>query len=305
MLIILEGADGTGKSTVAQELANVLGAKVLHRGPPGQDVITEYARDIQWYRPGQGTHVVCDRWHLGELIYGPLLRGSSAFTRESLAHVEKVLQTRGALLVVLDGDAAEIRGRLRRRGDDLVREDQIDGILAAYRDVKTRLPRYNARGQSPAAVAEHAARFAAHLDAGTELLGAFSTYVGSMYPDYLLVGEQRNGPPYPDQAALTPGPATSGRYLYEALPDAILDGCGFVNALEDDVAALLPILRDPPVCALGVKAADRLREAGVRCSSAPHPQYVRRFYHRAKLEYGALIEDLLTTGSRNELKWRP
>lgn len=305
MLIILEGADGTGKTTLAGELVEVLGAKLLHRGPPGQDVITEYARDIQWYRPGQGTHVVCDRWHLGELIYGPLLRGSSAFTRESLAHVEKVLQTRGALLVVLDGDAAEIRGRLRRRGDDLVAVDQIDGILAAYRDVETQLPRYNIRDQNLAVTAKYAARLASVLEHAAERLGAFTTYVGPVTPDFLLVGEQRNGPPYPDQAALTPGPATSGRYLYEALPDAILDGCGFVNALEDDVAALLPILRDPPVCALGVKAADRLREAGVRCSSAPHPQYVRRFYHRAKLEYGALIEDLLTTGSRNELKWRP
>lgn len=302
MLIILEGADGTGKTTLAGQLEDRIGAKILHRGPPGQDVITEYARDIQWYRPGQGVHVICDRWHLGELIYGPLLRGKSAFTRETFAHVEKVLQTRGALLVVLDAHESVVQARLRSRGDDLVREDQIDAILAAYRKTATQLPRLVLNG--PYSIGR-IANLATRVERAAASLNRFTTYVGPRTPQFLLIGERRNGPPFPDLAALTPGPATSGRYLYEALPDAVLDRCGFVNALEDDVATLLPVLGNPSACSLGLKATTRVREMGVECSSAPHPQYVRRFHHRAKEAYGALLRELLTTGPRDEVKWRP
>lgn len=307
MLIILEGPDGTGKTTLAGELEELIGARVLHRGPPGQDVITEYARDIQWYQPGRGDHVVCDRWHLGEQVYGPILRGGSRFSRETFAHVEKVLQRRGAVLVVLTAPGGELRRRIGKRGDDLIGPERVDDLVHRYDlqfRVGTQLPRRIFSGQPPAA--GDLLDWARIAEFEASALRLFITYVGPPAPRYLVLGERRNGsPPYPDQAAFTPGPSTSGRYLLSALPDRVLSGAGFANACEENVVELWEVLRRPRVIALGVQAVDACRSEGLVCSSAPHPQFIRRFYHRARGEYGALIEDLLDSGPRDELKWRP
>ena len=52
-LIILEGPDGSGKTTAAEKLATELGhntAVVLHKGPPKRLPLHEY-EDLDFYEP--------------------------------------------------------------------------------------------------------------------------------------------------------------------------------------------------------------------------------------------------------------
>lgn len=82
-IIILEGADGTGKTTLARLLETQYGFRYHHEGPPpkGVDLLRYYAH-IFYTACKETQPVVFDRLHVGEAVYGPLLRGSSYGTAE-------------------------------------------------------------------------------------------------------------------------------------------------------------------------------------------------------------------------------
>jgi thymidylate kinase len=93
-IIILEGLDGTGKSTLASRLYKSLSTPlaILHAGPP---VATTLIREYVWPLgiASNGYVVICDRWHLGERVWPEI------FDRESLMpdvgtlhHVEENLR---------------------------------------------------------------------------------------------------------------------------------------------------------------------------------------------------------------------
>jgi thymidylate synthase len=96
-VIVIEGCDKTGKSSTAQMLAGILGWKIVASGPPRtDDPAAEYLAVLDEHHDG----LILDRFHLGELIYGPLYRGSQTSPFD-LARVEDRLRARGALLVHL------------------------------------------------------------------------------------------------------------------------------------------------------------------------------------------------------------
>src|SRR4051812_24466763 len=102
MFVILEGVDGSGKTTLAEAVAKELQNRypdaqheLFHRGPPERHPLDEYAFDIEDYRPGAGVHVVADRWHYGELIYGPIYRGKSELGTSGFRWLELFLKARG------------------------------------------------------------------------------------------------------------------------------------------------------------------------------------------------------------------
>lgn len=77
-VFIFEGVDGTGKSTAAGEMSAATGAHLVHTGPPPKTVIPMadvYTRQLidALHHPGSGP-VVFDRLHLGERVYGDILR---------------------------------------------------------------------------------------------------------------------------------------------------------------------------------------------------------------------------------------
>jgi thymidylate kinase len=152
MLIILEGADCTGKSTLAGLLvkaANDRGmtTRLLHAGPPPEhDPIdehwpgrelwrSEYVAPLEKLRPlvdSPTALVVCDRWHLGERIYGPMLRGRSIMTYSDGKEMSAWLKMLGALIVILIADDATIEDRYEMRGDPLVSLRQATQANARY-----------------------------------------------------------------------------------------------------------------------------------------------------------------------------
>lgn len=146
MLIIIEGPNCAGKSTLAAQLqieAEDAGQEVelRHAVAPTRPPWIEYT-DID-YEPGRGKTLILDRWHLGEEVYGPLLRGESGFTPMKFELTERFLRDKGALLVLLAPALAVLEGRAQARGehgvDDLAAERL--GFLRAYkrsRLVKTR-----------------------------------------------------------------------------------------------------------------------------------------------------------------------
>lgn len=95
-VIILEGPDGGGKSTIAKKLVEH-GFHYTHEGPPpeGVDLIAHYLRKLNDSIEAP-YDVVHDRLYLGEMVYGPIFRGQDRLGIEGLKlfsrlHASKVI----------------------------------------------------------------------------------------------------------------------------------------------------------------------------------------------------------------------
>lgn len=312
MLIIVEGCDGTGKTTFVNLLAELTrkrfpthDVRILHYGPPKRHPLEEYELDIEWYRPGIGVHLIVDRLHWGEVIYGPLYRKRSELGVAGFRHVEMFLQARGAVLAHCGPPLEVVRENLAARGEDYLKTEDVEHVVNAYLHLHTRalMPVMNFPHLPDQVDAEDVLRYAQFLDRKyTDL--TFSTYIGGHEPSYLLLGERRNHPTEQEhQAAFVPYGVTSGRFLLEALSVEFLMRCGIANALEEDVRALWKTLGEPNVVALGQQANKVCVAAGVPHAAVPHPQYVRRFHHKKQAAYGRLIEDCAMRGRGAYLGW--
>lgn len=311
MLIILEGPDGAGKST----FADLIHAEIerrhpddrverLHRSMPQQDIFFEYENDLDHYTPGRHHHVICDRWHWGEMIYGPLYRGPDAMKQFGLPgfrHVELMLQRLGAVLCYITNDEDVLLDRQFRKGEDFLRPEHLLEVMRGYEEWYVRSSLMRCRMRDPDALS---ARAIVNIATGQEAkrwawFVGIQTYVGPINPNVLLLGERRKDDR--SKYAFVPRPSTSGRFLLEALEER-LDRFGLANALEDSIHELVRRLDRPHVVTLGRAAHLAASSVGIQHAAVPHPQYVRRFHHAKKEEYGRLIAAVAGT-SHEETGW--
>lgn len=118
MIIIFEGPDGSGKTTLARATVELLAqvdldrpALYMHASAPERHPLVEYTSPL---RPGR--NYVLDRWHLGEMIYGQLYRGKPGLTQEQFWAVEQYLYDMAAVLVHCNGSVVDLSRRIRERG---------------------------------------------------------------------------------------------------------------------------------------------------------------------------------------------
>lgn len=301
--IIIEGCDGVGKSTLVNELRrhfrwshNVL---VLHRGPPQVHPFIEYetALDVL-YDAEPNRMVICDRWHWGELIYGPLYRGKTLLGTPGAWHIDMWLAARGGMVAVIDADHDVVRGRLQRRGETYLRDEDVPHVLESYRNLVRHRP------PVPTVLTNNDDALGDVLSVATTDIRPHPSYVGPPRPKRLLVGDRRhNLTESTHRAAFVPYPGTSGRYLLQSLPAHMWSTTGLINSDPREVQDLKRewnSLGRPHCVALGVSAHHTLTSYEIPHGVVPHPQYVRRFHHLAQAEYGRLITN---TGLENNLKW--
>ena len=136
MLIILEGCDCTGKSTLAKQICEINNQyQVLHTGPPpghlSLGALPLYQKKkayefVEFCR----THdfVVFDRGLFGEAVYGPIVRDTPY--PSYLRHLERKLPEFRILLVVLWAEPKEI---LKRFDGKFIKPDQIKEINNAFK----------------------------------------------------------------------------------------------------------------------------------------------------------------------------
>lgn len=145
-VIILEGPDGCGKTSIARALFDLDPDTVCMRsGPPKGSAMREYEEKIKLafkVRNDYGMNVVIDRLHVGEMVYGPLLRKCASICREWFERFENMLGATDIIraYVTID-DWAQHRERLTSRDggcpDKLsgVRLDQMPAVRGAYEEL--------------------------------------------------------------------------------------------------------------------------------------------------------------------------
>lgn len=301
MLIILEGPDLAGKSTLAAELQAFIAVRfpedhvtLLHRGPPTSHPLHEYVTPLLDYWPTGREHIICDRWHYGELIYPMVTGRKTAMNDGVFRYVEAFLAAKGALLVHVDADAQDIMDRYRFRGDATQSLDTVLRVAQTYRDhmPRTILPR--SKSFDVQEIVESA--MMRELIANDSKFSWLKTYVGVPNPLTLFVGDVRgcagglkcdhkvqHDARFP---AFGPFLNTCGEFLMRALPRDIFEW-GIVNANDvDNNVGYEPHI---DVVALGREASRTLTAYRVNHTVVPHPQFVKRFHSRELLEYRRLL----------------
>lgn len=306
MLIIAEGIDGSGKSTLISQLAEELPeAVLLHRGPLKQHPMLEYEFPFANYVPGAETSLLCDRWHVGELIYGPLYRGASQLTTAMRMHVDMLLLRLGAVKVAMDVPFETIQDRLSTRGEDFLQIQHRRLVYDAYQEQTAgagwfhwKPPSRRREGEQLAALIQ----LAQTVELRAIPLIPFKTYVGPPSPKVLLLGDRR-GPRRSDRPdypwAFVPYRDTSGHFLLSALDAVGITSydVGVANANEENLPALVKTLGDPKVITLGQNARIAAEKSQLdQALCVEHPQYVRRFQNASMHEYGAMIAKVLDNG---------
>lgn len=321
-IILLEGADASGKSTLADLLIKHHQARYLH---------STVRRDIWRWHLGalrfatdecDRRLVVLDRLHLSELVYGTVFRGGVAYGNAGLRCLDRVLRRFCCLTVLcVPGDAQGQEDRWRA-SRDRGREhfDRVAEVMALYRLLATN----GFQDRDDVVVYDLDEHPLDHLGGVVdevldrlEALAGTATTQGSLDPRrYNLSGRAEAGQSRILLVGETVSPSwrpgwprwpwmdsdqnlSSATWLNRALDHLGLreDRLVMTNALEPDDH--LPELLDQEwtaILALGLEAEDRLLTLGAPgVRTIHHPQWHRRFhYHDGPEGYARLIQEALT-----------
>lgn len=271
-LIIIEGVDGAGKSTLVEQLQP---ATTMHFGPIKKAPMAEYIDPLLAY--DHSYDLVCDRLHVGELVYGPIYRGQSTLNEAGRRYIEMFLDSRGAAKIILDAPLDEISRRLEHRGEDFLRPQDIERVHRFYRLYGSDHGWLVLDRPIPmvvSSIAQAQSEFASKLAPWPE-------YIGNPIPDILFVVDTSTSP------VLRPDTGTAGELFFQSLPDGVR--CGVVP-LVTRFDALWDTLGCPRVVALGSSAFSFLCDHGFKnFPHIPHPYEIMRQAPSSAFSYGELI----------------
>lgn len=114
-IFILEGCDGTGKSTLATQLSLAYGIPIIH-STAHTDNTKEYHMSL--LRQANETGAVLDRFFWGDFVYAHLFGRKPKMTVEELHECEKYANEIGARIIHVTANNEDIITRLTARGDE-------------------------------------------------------------------------------------------------------------------------------------------------------------------------------------------
>lgn len=112
MLIILEGADGAGKSTIAKRLARILNARIIHCTKDTPNDLA-YFRSILYASEEQ--HIIADRFCYGQFVYQS--EEERKLTCDELYRLEADMLNMGAKVIYVTASEKTIEARLNKRNE--------------------------------------------------------------------------------------------------------------------------------------------------------------------------------------------
>lgn len=120
MIILLEGPEAAGKSTLAKLLEEQTGYPVVHMDKPKtdeekQNMYMDYMNKIQ-----SVDNVIFDRCWYSEMVYGPIMRDKSYISHSQMCNLESALVRKGAMIIHCTDNVALLWERCNERGEDYV-----------------------------------------------------------------------------------------------------------------------------------------------------------------------------------------
>lgn len=290
MLIIVEGPDKAGKTTLCREIAERFGYDYVHFGAPGPDPAKEYADFLLNLKKP----TVCDRFLYGELVYGPLLRGKSIITPLQKTVLERLCRFRGALLIHASTSLELITKRILDEGDPLITVDQNAAAYWAFIKVmrEAHIVPFCAYTAHTAIMTDKLVEsligIVDMMKAGAMIAHNICTGIGTvMGPKTVLVGEELNANVTWIHKPFDRG--VSSEFLNDCIISSGIDEARVytVNAatLRIEEILFLESTGCTKFVALGNKADEVLAYYSVPHLKIAHPQYQKRFKLADREEY--------------------
>ena len=294
-VIVLEGPDGSGKTTLAKKLSSELGWKYVHMSAP---VPIDKPFDYWWARiqtefaGSTPSGLIIDRLHPSEDVYGGLFRGGSKLTAHGRWLLEGWLDARSAFIVHCLPPKGVVLANANATVDQ-THHDRAERVYNMYAGAKklgfpTALPVFNYDFTS--SDAQTMETFILTLARSTFSIPFTHEGIGSPNPNVVLVGDRHGSCDfYPCWNPLVfNGP--SGKYLHAALELAELTTKTHVlNAWHNDRGRSaifqleqglfdLQLSTTRRYVALGREAERGLKLLGIEYNAVRHPQSVKRFH---------------------------
>lgn len=298
MFIIIEGADKTGKTTLSNAIIKKFGSEYVHFGKPKKHPATEYAE----YALANNGNLCLDRFYLGELVYGPLLRGKAGIDDVEFATLERILRKKQAILIQTTTNSTLANKRLLvSTQDEAVNTDQ--NLLAA-REFAEVGKRSNIQhhilydGSSYENLNELLKKLEAlkdEVERDQATIQKVCTGIGTPTgKKIVLVGEGVNkkvswlGLPFDK--------GLSSQFLLDSLKAGGVDEKLVYLTNADTVTAqeLEFLTRSKTLfISLGKKADARLKYFDIPHDALPHPQFVKRFQYKNKGQYAKDLKSIV------------
>lgn len=290
MLIILEGVDGAGKSTLASAIEKEIKktqpddtVEYIHASQIKGTVYEEYVEPLVDYTPSRGRHIIIDRWHVGERIYGPLYRNSSGYDNSggSYEWIELFLGSKGARLWNVTQTLETLQERLAARGEDYLEERHVDFVREQF-SVLSKQSAIFASEVSPnettlSVIAEHIVVDAAYADFRAASLQGYGikSYVGRTFddPQTILVVDNKA-----KNIGFNPEKSEEARILLDTLrPDFIQNLAVVSSVSQSALAELLERLSMTGVLAYSETVSARLTASGINHIKIDEPSTDRMY----------------------------
>lgn len=127
MVILIEGIDGTGKSTLAGKLSKMYNWPILHF--TSKDRTEE---DFLNTLRGGGKYFVSDRSHWSELAYGPVFRGRSELDDVQMQTIDEWLLARRAVVVFCALPLEKAFSNQEKRAGEFHGDSRQEEVLVRY-----------------------------------------------------------------------------------------------------------------------------------------------------------------------------
>ena len=285
--VVIEGVDGTGKTTLARWFES-RGFRYQHFGVPraGEDVFKTYLKAL---RKARTEDIVFDRLHLGEIAYGLVMRGSTKLAVEELKILNRELFASEGLLI-LCSVPEDIR-LANLKSDEYTRDvDKLRRIEDIYKRLNRELgclSYYNYTAMNENVFEPYASRIRRRLVSyATGNYGATHLFVGEKPVDKISVpfSSMRNSSGVINRSLWAAG--------YKECDFAIVNALN-LSGKEQNIGAVLQSAPNVQrVIALGQIAERVCNHQGIRVNRVPHPQFIRRFEAKNHEGYVELLENL-------------
>jgi hypothetical protein len=132
MIVIVEGCDKAGKTTLAQTLAARVDLIYYHATISLETNLFEKYVDIirSINRP-----TIADRFYPSELVYGPLIRGHSRLSISQFRNLNKMIQIQGGCFIYCFANRSIITDRFTSEEEDYLPISLIPETLRNYKRI--------------------------------------------------------------------------------------------------------------------------------------------------------------------------
>lgn len=290
MLLVIEGGDKTGKTTLAKALAKTYNLEYHHFGPPGPDPMKEY---IDFFRGLKGPGV-CDRYFIGNLVYGPLLRNVTTPWLEVLT-LCRLLRKHAVFHMLASPNLKVVQDRFKASAHkEYVTWAQNIDAIEMFSQIFTKLPLgwnnkkiiFNETHDDLLDVISDMAGIVERQKVRQQTVKYFTGIGTTGSPALVLVGESIN--PKATRFGLPFDAGMSAEFLQMCLNEAEINEED-LYLMNQDVMTTEEVVYHKQLgsyfIALGTKAHERLKVLGAPHSKIAHPQFFRRFRSRQWKQY--------------------